>query len=146
MTLRMLAGQASNLSEAVGVRAVVETHLGREPTRSELEAILVEHVSTGRLVAVRDPPPPMDDDTPKRRHVWVDASGGGHKYPGLVIAWRRRDDGWEGYVAMAPDGSVLITWEQATRLHPVVNDVWQLPPPGLVDLRKCSSRVPAAGG
>ena len=50
----------------------------------------------------------MDDDTPKRRHVWIDASGG-HKYPGLVIAWRRRDDGWEAYVAVARDGSVLVT-------------------------------------
>jgi hypothetical protein len=71
----------------------------------------------------------MDDDTPKRRHVWVDASGG-HQYPGLVIAWRRRDDGWEGYVAVARDGSVLIRWEQASRLHPVVDDGWQQPPRG----------------
>jgi len=68
----------------------------------------------------------MVDDTPMRRHVWVDA-GGGHQYPGLVIAWRRRDDGWECYVAVARDGSVLVTWEQALRLHPVVDDSWQLP-------------------
>jgi hypothetical protein len=71
----------------------------------------------------------MDDDTPKRRHVWVDTSGG-HQHPGLVIAWRRRDNGWEAYVAVARDGSVLVTWEQASRLHPVVDDGWQLPPRG----------------
>jgi hypothetical protein len=46
----------------------------------------------------------------KRRHVRVDASGG-NKYPGLVIAWRRRDDGWEDCVVVARDGSVLITWK-----------------------------------
>jgi hypothetical protein len=61
------------------------------------------------------------------RRLWVDASGG-HKHPGLVIAWRRGDDRWEAYVAVARDGSVLITWEQASRLHPVVDDGWQLPP------------------
>jgi hypothetical protein len=43
----------------------------------------------------------------KRRHVWVDASGG-HRYPGLVIAWRRSDDGWEDSVAVARDGSMAM--------------------------------------
>jgi hypothetical protein len=71
----------------------------------------------------------MDQDTPNRRHVWVDTSGG-HQDPGLVIAWRRSDDSWEGYVAVARDRSVLIRWEQASRLHPVVDDGWQLPPRG----------------
>jgi hypothetical protein len=33
-------------------------------------------------------------------------------------------------VAVARDGSVLITWEHASRLHPVVDDGWQLPPRG----------------
>ena len=69
--------------------------MARHPVR---RAILVEHVSTECLVAVRDPPPPMDDDTPKRRHIWGDTSRG---HPGL-IAWRRRDDGWEGYSDYAP--------------------------------------------
>ena len=71
----------------------------------------------------------MDADTHERRHVWVDTSGG-HQHPGLVIAWRRRDDGWEAYVAVARDASVLVTWEQASRLHPVVDDGWQLLPRG----------------
>ena len=82
------------------------------------EAILVEQVGTDRLVAVRDPSPPMGEDTLMRRHVWIDASGG-HQYPDLVIAWRPRDDGWEGYMAVARDWAVVVTWEQASRLHPV---------------------------
>ena len=36
----------------------------------------------------------------------------------------------EAYVAVARDASVLVTWEPASRLHPVVNDGWQLPPGG----------------
>ena len=43
--------------------------------------------------------PPMDHQSPKRRHVWVNTSGG-HVYPGRLIAWRRDDEssGWEAYV------------------------------------------------
>ena len=37
----------------------------------------------------------MDSVDPRRRHVWVDVSGGG-QFPGLIIAWRHGDDGWEG--------------------------------------------------
>jgi hypothetical protein len=36
----------------------------------------------------------------------------------------------EAYVAVARNGSVVITWEQASRLHPVVDDGWQLPARG----------------
>lgn len=96
-----------------------QVHNGTAPSWTALvlvapfpEAILVEHVSADRLVACATPPPPMDDDTPRRRHVWVD-TGGGHKHPGIVIAWRYREDGWEAYVAVARDASVLAKWEQA---------------------------------
>jgi hypothetical protein len=70
----------------------------------------------------------MDHENPKRRHVWVDVSGG-HQEPGLVIAWRRREEfaGWEAYVAVVRDGSVLVKWEEASTLHPVTDDGWQLP-------------------
>ena len=68
----------------------------------------------------------MDPDKPRRRHVWVDVSGG-YRCPGLVIAWRRRDESWEGYVAVVREGSVLITWEAAANLHPVRDDRWQRP-------------------
>ena len=60
---------------------------------------------------------------PKRRHVWVDCSGG-YRRPGLVIAWRRTAEVWEAYVAILQGPSVLVTWEKATNLHPVRDDGW----------------------
>jgi hypothetical protein len=64
----------------------------------------------------------MDSDSPRRRHVWVDGSGG-YRRPGLVISWRRTDGGaWEAYVAVGKDGSVLLSWEPANQLHPVTDD------------------------
>ena len=80
--------------------------MGRVVVRRTTRVSRVERDTPGR--GARSLPPPMDDDIPKRRHVWVDASGG-QKYPGLVVAWRRRGDGWQGYVAVARDASVLIT-------------------------------------
>ena len=65
----------------------------------------------------------MDRDDPRRRHVWVDCSGG-YRRPGLVIAWRRTADGWEAYVATLGESSVLVTWEAAINLHPVRDDGW----------------------
>jgi hypothetical protein len=62
----------------------------------------------------------MTGDSVRRRHVWVD-SVGGHRSPGLVIAWRRRTGGaeWEAYVAQAhDDGAVLVAWVPAANLHP----------------------------
>ena len=55
---------------------------------------------------------------------------GGSGKPTQRIVQPRSGDGWEGYVAVARDGSVLVTWEQVSRLHPVVDDGWQLPPRG----------------
>ena len=64
------------------------------------------------------------DKTPTR-HVWVDTSGGG-QHPGLIITWRREDAaaGWEAYVAIVRDGSVLASWVPVGQLHPVVDDRW----------------------
>jgi hypothetical protein len=78
---------------------------------------------------------PMERDEPKRRHVWVDCSGG-FRYPGLVIAWRRTADGWEAYVAILQEGSVLVTWEKAADLHPVQDEGWS---------KQSSSRRPGSG-
>jgi hypothetical protein len=88
---------------------------------------------TSRLVRIRSTltasnrsaiqPPPTERDEPKRRHVWVDCSGG-FRRPGLVIAWRRIADGWEAYVAILRDDSVLVTWEKASDLHPVRDEGW----------------------
>ena len=50
------------------------------------DAILVKHVSTNRLVAVRDPSPPMGEDMPKRRHVWVDVNGGYQSGKSVAVA------------------------------------------------------------
>ena len=63
----------------------------------------------------------MDRNDKRRRHVWVDCSGG-FRRPGLVIAWRRAEDGWEAYVVTFGDSSVLVTWEKAAALHPVRDD------------------------
>ena len=72
----------------------------------------------------------MGSDEPKRRHVWVDGTGG-YRYPGLVITWRRTSDGsgWEAYVAHSHrDGGALLTWELASALHPVADDRYQQTP------------------
>ena len=72
---------------------------------------------------------PMDRDTVKRPHVWVDASGG-YRHPGLVITWQRPEgsNGWEAYGAMVlGDGSALVTWQRSSNLHPVTDDRWQSP-------------------
>ena len=36
-------------------------------------------------------------------------------------------------MAVARDGSVLVTWEQASRLHPVVDDGWHCHRVGVTD-------------
>ena len=71
----------------------------------------------------------MTGDHVRRRHVWVDGAGG-HRRPGLVIAWRRTSESeWEAYVARVHgDGEALITWEPASNLHPVTDDRWALNP------------------
>jgi hypothetical protein len=74
------------------------------------------------------PPPHMDDDAPKRRHS-VDTNGG-HQHPGPRHRLAPPRGRLGGLVAVARDGSVLITREQASRLHPVADDGWQPPPRG----------------
>jgi hypothetical protein len=59
----------------------------------------------------------MDRDNARRRHVWVDVSGG-YRRPGLVIAWRRRNESWEGYVAVVREGSVPVTWSRRRAFIP----------------------------
>jgi hypothetical protein len=67
----------------------------------------------------------MPDSGGRRRHVWVDCSGG-VRCPGLVLAWRRgNDDTWEAQTAVVRRGSVLVQWLPATDLHPVTDDSWQ---------------------
>lgn len=68
----------------------------------------------------------MGDTSGRRRHVWVDSSGG-VRCPGLVLAWRRNAAGsWEAQTAVVRRGSVLVQWLPASDLHPVTDDRWQL--------------------
>ncbi len=65
---------------------------------------------------------PSDTPAPRRRHVWVDCSGG-YQYPGLVMAWRRSSAaGWEAQVAVVREKTVLVQWVAAHALHPVRDD------------------------
>ena len=51
---------------------------------------------------------------------------GGFRRPGLVVALRRTTDGWEAYVAILRDDSVLVSWEKATALGDVPGEVAQM--------------------
>ena len=74
------------------------------------------------------PRPPMTGDHVRRRHVWVDGAGG-YQRPELVIAWRKSKTEWEAYVARVHgNGEVLITWESASHLQPVIDDGWAFNP------------------
>jgi hypothetical protein len=58
--------------------------------------------------------------TPK--HCWVvNPPGAPGRWPGLLLEWRRSDDGWEGRVAYVPhlqNGHALVElWLPAQLLH-----------------------------
>ena len=71
------------------------------------------------------PPPPPPDRRPAGnghgRHCWVldppDAPG---TWPGLLVEWRQRDDGWHGrvaYTVVGAHGPVLVeAWLPADQL------------------------------
>jgi hypothetical protein len=50
---------------------------------------------------------------------------GGYVYPGLLICWRRAGHSWEGQVAIALRGTVLVRWLPAEQVRPVTDDSWQ---------------------
>jgi hypothetical protein len=64
-----------------------------------------------------------DAPRPERvHHVWV-APSQKHPdmrpYPGLLVAWERRDDGWWGQVVMLlPEGAVVASWVPRAQLRP----------------------------
>ena len=64
------------------------------------------------------------DKEPRRRHVWVDCSGG-YTYPGLILAWRHDAGGWQAQVAVVRNGAVLVEWVAADHLHPVTDGRWE---------------------
>lgn len=69
----------------------------------------------------------MEHDT-WPQHVWVDPTGrwAGREAPGILIAWRRTERGWEGWVITAErhsigtSGSVTVRqgWVQAVHVRP----------------------------
>ena len=60
-------------------------------------------------------------DAQRCLHVWVKTTDG-RTHPGIVVAWRRGPEGWQAYVAVALDGSVLLTWHPGGDLRPVADD------------------------
>ena len=60
-----------------------------------------------------------------RRHVWVDEGKAGI-FPGLVLGWRRAENGsWEAHVAVVRGTSVLTAWHPHSALRPVTDDSWR---------------------
>lgn len=59
-----------------------------------------------------------------RRHVWIigGEDRGTLPWPGLLIEWERRDDGWWGRVVFVPfpsePGEVVERWIAASHLRP----------------------------
>jgi hypothetical protein len=85
-------------------------------------ARLVQWVNADRLESVHDSTAADDLELPKCRSVSANCSG---RYrPGLVITSRRTADGWDAYVAILRESSVLVTSEKSTALHPVRDDRW----------------------
>ncbi len=57
------------------------------------------------------------------RHVWVQTPGG-YVHPGLLLAWRREQQGWFAQVAVVRDASVLVQWLASEQLRPVRDHRW----------------------
>lgn len=69
-------------------------------------------------------PAGLDDRPDGVRHVWV-APSARHPdmrpYPGLLVSWQRRDDGWWAHVVMLlPTGAVVVNWVPATLVRPAI--------------------------
>jgi hypothetical protein len=68
---------------------------------------------------------PSGPTRPERvHHVWV-APSARHPdmrpYPGLLVAWERRQDDWWGQVVMLlPEGAVVVSWVPRTLLRPAL--------------------------
>lgn len=80
---------------------------------------------------VAPPPPPSArapavqpaGDAGEGRHCWVhDPPDSPGIWPGLLVEWRQRGEGWQGrvaYTVTGPHGPALVeTWLPAARLEP----------------------------
>ena len=63
---------------------------------------------------------------PPRRHVWINLSNIARapaEHPGVILAWRQRETGWEAQVAYVTEHEGLTTlhliWCESARLRPV---------------------------
>ena len=67
--------------------------------------------------------PSHEPVVPRVRHVLVKESSRADldPYPGLVVSWRRQNDGWWALVAFVPAGSesLVVRWVAAGHLRPV---------------------------
>jgi hypothetical protein len=68
-------------------------------------------------------PVPLPADGAEGRHCWVhDPPDSPGIWPGLLVEWRQRTDGWQGrvaYTVTGPHGPALVeTWIPAARLEP----------------------------
>jgi hypothetical protein len=66
---------------------------------------------------------PASSDGGEGRHCWVhDPPDSPGIWPGLLVEWRQRTDGWQGrvtYTVTGPHGPALVeTWLPAARLEP----------------------------
>jgi hypothetical protein len=66
---------------------------------------------------------PAAGDGGEGRHCWVhDPPDSPGIWPGLLVEWRQRPDGWQGrvaYTVTGPHGPALVeTWLPAARLEP----------------------------
>ncbi|NEK86344.1 hypothetical protein GCU60_11325 [Blastococcus saxobsidens] len=64
-----------------------------------------------------------DSGPEEGRHCWVrDLPESPGTWPGLLVEWRRRGQGWQGrvvYTVPRPDGPALVeAWLPASRLEP----------------------------
>jgi hypothetical protein len=73
----------------------------------------------------RAPAPPAP--TRRIRHVWIAPSaqyGDMTPWPGLVVQWQKRDDGWWALVAMVTiDGSLVVKWRHGRFIRPATTSV-----------------------
>jgi hypothetical protein len=69
------------------------------------------------------PASPLASDSGEGRHCWVhDPPDSPGIWPGLLVEWRQRTEGWQGrvaYTVTGPHGPALVeTWIPAARLEP----------------------------
>jgi hypothetical protein len=81
---------------------------------------MADRVARGRDAEAATPPPEPVSPAPPVKHCWVSDEHG--RLPGLLLAWRRTESGFQGRVVRPvpdPDGWVVVDeWLPADRLSP----------------------------